>query len=179
MPHTLDQKILQSVLTLGGDPEQIRSRQLPQYADADTLVVADVSQSGIKHRLEPVAAAAWTLMKAEASEEGVSLILLSGFRSFDRQFDILNRRVLGGESIDDLFRVLAPPGCSQHHTGKAADIGTMGCEPASTQFAETDAFQWLQRNAFRFGFSLSYPADNPYGYLYEPWHWFLDEACPE
>ena len=177
MPSFFEQKVASGIRALGGDPAIVASRGLPQYADAETLVIADVSQSGFRHKLTPHAASQWELMKASARDEDVSLILLSGFRSFDRQFEIIRRRVDTGESISNLFCVLAPPGCSQHHTGRALDIGTLDCEPASLAFSKTPAFAWLKANAGRFGFGLSYPENNSYGYFYEPWHWFLAESC--
>jgi D-alanyl-D-alanine carboxypeptidase len=39
-----------------------------------------------------------------------------------------------------------------------------------TSFDTTDAFLWLTKHAYRYGFVLSYPKDNTY-YMYEPWHW--------
>ncbi len=37
-------------------------------------------------------------------------------------------------------------------------------------FEESEAYDWLVRNAHRYGFTLSYPEDNAY-YIFEPWHW--------
>ena len=175
MSLSLQQKVEHGILALGGDPQVLETRGLPCYDDARELVVADTSKSGIEHRLTEVAADSWTAMKFAAANDNVSLILISGFRSFERQFEIVNRRIESGESLEELFYVLAPPGCSQHHTGRALDIGTMGCEPASVDFAKTTAFQWLCENALQFGFSLSYPENNSQGYSYEPWHWFLSD----
>jgi zinc D-Ala-D-Ala carboxypeptidase len=70
-----------------------------------------------------------------------------------------------------VLRINAPPGYSEHHTGRAVDLGTAGCAALDQAFAQTPAFAWLQRHAQRFGFYLSYPRDNAEGYLYEPWHW--------
>jgi D-alanyl-D-alanine carboxypeptidase len=55
----------------------------------------------------------------------------------------------------------------------AVDLGD-GNEPAcdvEPPFEETRASRWLQANAARFGFELSYPRNNPRGVHYEPWHW--------
>ncbi len=38
------------------------------------------------------------------------------------------------------------------------------------KFASSSAYAWLATNAYRYGFELSYPKNNPY-YVYEPWHW--------
>ncbi len=53
------------------------------------------------------------------------------------------------------------------------DIGD-GTAPATNlneNFENTKAFQWLQTNAARFGFEMSFPKDNSQGVSYEPWHW--------
>lgn len=67
----------------------------------------------------------------------------------------------------------APPGYSEHHTGYAIDIGDAQFPQWDTQeaFETTPAFRWLERNAARFGFELSFPRNNPQGVNYEPWHW--------
>jgi D-alanyl-D-alanine carboxypeptidase len=37
-------------------------------------------------------------------------------------------------------------------------------------FDKTPAHQWMLKNAYKFGFVLSYPEKNSY-YVFEPWHW--------
>jgi len=39
-----------------------------------------------------------------------------------------------------------------------------------TGFENTEAYTWLQENAYKYGFVLSYPKGNGY-YVFEPWHW--------
>ncbi|MEQ1638880.1 MAG: D-alanyl-D-alanine carboxypeptidase family protein [Methylococcales bacterium] len=81
-------------------------------------------------------------------------------------------------SAEDILTVLAPPGFSEHHTGCAVDISTPGTAPAALVFEQTAAFSWLNTNAHRFGFYLSFPLGNPYGYQYEPWHWCFHPSRP-
>ena len=70
----------------------------------------------------------------------------------------------------------AAPGYSEQHSGRAVDLGTMGCDALSEEFENTKVYQWLVKNAGGFGFYLSYPRDNPYGIDFEPWHWcYSDE----
>ena len=40
----------------------------------------------------------------------------------------------------------------------------------SIDFETTTEYAWLQNNAYKYGFTLSYPENNEY-YVYEPWHW--------
>ena len=168
---SLDQRTREIIAFLGVNPELIDKRGLPQYEDANLLVVVELSASGRAHELTPEAASAWKKLKARATSDGVSLIVVSAFRSFDRQLEIIEKRIKSGEPAEAILRKLAPPGCSQHHTGRALDIGTVGCEPASEDFADTNAFTWLQENALDLGFTMPYPVNNKYGYCYEPWHW--------
>lgn len=165
-------KFLESV---GADPALIVDRKLPCFVDSQQLVLAATSQSGREYLLQECAATAWTEMHAAATQHGISLIMISAFRSFDYQANLIIKKVAAGEPIDNVLATLAPPGCSEHHSGLACDIGTMGCPPAEEEFEETAAFKWLNEYAPSFGFSMSFPRDNPYGYIYEPWHWCFSD----
>ncbi|MBR9812458.1 M15 family metallopeptidase [bacterium] len=135
-----------------------------------------MARSGRAHLLVPAAARAWQAMRSAAHAGNVRLIVVSAFRGFDYQVRLIQRHIAAGESVETVLQVLAPPGCSEHHSGRALDIGTLGCQPASLAFADTPAFAWLKTHASRFGFALSFPQDNPYGYQYEPWHWCWSTA---
>lgn len=167
----LELKVTMYLTRIGVDPAILTKRKLQLFEDAECLVVADVSESGREHQLIPEAAEAWRFMKSSAKKENISLIIVSAFRSFSRQTEIVNAKIRSGEKSSNIFQVLAPPGCSQHHSGRALDIGTYGCEPASESFEQTDAFQWLQVNAQDFGYYMTYGKDNSQGFQYEPWHW--------
>jgi D-alanyl-D-alanine carboxypeptidase len=123
-------------------------------------------------RLYEPAAAAWFRLNAAAIANGISLVPLSGFRSVSRQVEIFRRKLASGHCLDDILKLNAAPGYSEHHTGRALDFGTPGERPFSESFANTAAFQWLKRHAPEYGFRLSYPRDNPHGISYEPWHWW-------
>ena len=168
----LEIKALDFLKKFGISPDFISQRNLPSFVDAENLVVADVSQSGREHELVLEAAAAWRKMKDAAHSDGVSLIIISAFRNFARQCEIVQHSIEHAEDSASLFKTSAPPGYSEHHSGKAIDIGTMNCKPLSQEFAETDAFNWLVKKAKDFGFRLSYPENNKYGFKFEPWHWF-------
>jgi D-alanyl-D-alanine carboxypeptidase len=135
------------------------------------LAVADVEEKGREHHLIPAAANAWTAMKAAATADGVSLRIVSAFRTVDRQAEIVRSKLEKGLSLTEILCVSAPPGFSEHHSGCAVDVGTEGARPLEQEFEETAAFAWLTGNAARFGFCLSFPPNNRFGYFYEPWHW--------
>lgn len=163
-------------MQLGGAGDWIAARGLPLFSEAERLTVAHVSESGREHLMVPAAAVAWKAMRSAAEGDGVILVMISGFRSFERQRALLTAQVEAGKSIEEVLAVLAPPGCSEHHTGRAADIGTPGCEPLSEDFERTEAYDWLASRAQEFRFGLSFPRGNPFGYRYEPWHWCYAES---
>lgn len=159
------------LISVGAAPDLIETRALPCYLDCATLVLAATSQSGRRYMLHPDAASAWSKMQAAAVADGVSLIMISAFRDFDYQAELIRKKLAAGQDIEVVLETLAPPGCSEHHSGMACDIGTLGCPPAEEEFEQTDAFAWLTTHADRFGFRMSFGRSNPYGYIYEPWHW--------
>lgn len=152
-------------------PARLTEKGLPYQPEAENLIVAEVGEDGREHRLAPAAAAGWRTMKAAAQADGVALRIVSAFRSIERQAEIVRAKLERGLSLDQILEVSAPPGYSEHHTGRAVDITTDGMPALAIEFENTNAFRWLSKRAGEFGFSLSYPADNPHGYAYEPWHW--------
>jgi D-alanyl-D-alanine carboxypeptidase len=117
------------------------------------------------------AAEAWGRMLAAAMRDRVDLVAISGFRSVARQTEIIREKLAGGQKLADILRRVAAPGFSEHHTGRAIDIGSPEHIELDEEFESTAAFRWLQRNAGGFEFTLSFPRGNPHGIVYEPWHW--------
>jgi D-alanyl-D-alanine carboxypeptidase len=156
---------------LGIDAEVIAKRGLPLEAETRRLLHAGLGADGRDKFLAPGAVQAWRSMQSRAVREGVELQLVSGFRSLEFQVALIKSKHERGRSLEEILKVNAPPGYSEHHTGCALDIGTPGCAPLEEAFENTPAFAWLQANAGRYGFRLSYPRNNRFGYLYEPWHW--------
>ena len=89
-----------------------------------------------------------------------------------RKLHRFERKRARGQSVEEILHVNAAPGYSEHHSGRALDIGTPGEPPAEESFEHTSAFAWLTRHAGDFGFVMSYPRANPHGIVYEPWHWY-------
>ena len=122
-------------------------------------------------RLAPDTARAWRKMKQTAALAGVELLLVSGFRSVRHQADLFRKKLAAGQTIENILKVNAAPGFSEHHTGRAIDIATPGTRPLTVQFEASVAFIWLTANAGTFGFEMPYRRDNAFGFEYEPWHW--------
>jgi D-alanyl-D-alanine carboxypeptidase len=143
----------------------------PVFEEATDLVEVGPNLVGRMQRLTPGTATQWAAMQAAAAADGVLLLIVSGYRSVEYQARLIRKKINAGQSVSDILEVNAAPGFSEHHTGRAIDIASPGSRPLTEEFEDSDAFRWLQGNAERFGFTMSYPRDNPGGFIYEPWHW--------
>lgn len=156
---------------LGIERDYADRQGLPVFAECAQLVSAGPNIIGREQQLEPVTAGKWVAMRQAAEADGIDLLLVSGYRSYDYQASLIQRKLEAGMAVAEVLSVNAPPGCSEHHTGCAVDIATPGFPPLTEAFERSEAFAWLGENAGNHGFSMSYPRDNRFGYIYEPWHW--------
>lgn len=105
------------------------------------------------------------LMKA-ADKDGISLNVVSGYRSYDYQKNLYNDYVnQSGKEKADTFS--ARPGFSEHQTGLSLDFNM-----ASSNFDDTKEAKWLEQHAHEYGFIIRYPKGKTdyTGYKYESWH---------
>ncbi len=156
---------------LGIGSDYMANCKLPLYPEPAQLVDTEPDYYGRPQRLTPEAFAAWQDMKQRAAAEHITLHLISAFRDLEYQQGLIARKLAAGQPLAEILRVNAAPGFSEHHTGRAIDVGTLGCEALVEEFENTVAYQWLEANAAAHGFDLSFPRGNPYGIDYEPWHW--------
>ena len=164
---------IQQILAELGAPKRANPRL---FVEATELVSVGVDIYGREQRLTPEAASAWERMRAAATQEGEILQLVSAFRSVDYQKGIIQRKLAAGQSWEQILRVSALPGFSEHHTGRTIDVTTPGSKALEEEFENTSAFRWLARRAAEFGFTMTYPRGNAWGIAYEPWHWTFGEA---
>jgi D-alanyl-D-alanine carboxypeptidase len=143
----------------------------PAYEEAVDLVDVGPNLVGLMQRLTPETAAKWAEMVEAAAIDGVTLLIVSGFRGIDYQARLIRKKINAGQIVSDILQVNAAPGFSEHHTGRAVDIATPGSRPLTEEFEHSEAFRWLTASAARYGFSMTYPRENAYGFIYEPWHW--------
>lgn len=121
---------------------------------------------------EPAARALEELFVTAKEETGVKLVFRSGFRSYDIQKIIFERKVKE-RGFEAANQVSAKPGQSEHQTGLAADITSWSVKNALDEaFGETPEGIWVAENAHRFGFIIRYQIDTVdiTKYQYEPWH---------
>ena len=161
--------VINSDLEIGKD--FLAKMSMPVQWEASGLVSIGPDIYQRDQRMIPGAAKAWCSMVESAASDQVVLQAVSAFRSLDYQAGIIRRKLESGQCIQDILCVSAAPGYSEHHTGRAIDVTTPGFAVLEEEFEQSEAFSWLTRYAVRFGFSLSFPRGNPFGVIYEPWHW--------
>ncbi len=139
-------------------------------------------------------------LRAAAAGEGFDLAVSSGFRDFDAQCAIWNRKFRGErplldehgaaidatglddeQRVDCILRWSALPGASRHHWGSEVDLFDAAAVPPGyrvqlvpTEFEPGGVFgrlaEWLANNALHHGFYRPY-ATYLGGVRPEPWHW--------
>lgn len=104
----------------------------------------------------------------DAQKTGIDLKIVSAYRSFGEQSVLKNGYVVSYGSGANKFS--ADQGYSEHQLGTTIDFTTSKLGADFANFGKTESFGWLQANAHKYGFILSYPENNSY-YQFEPWHW--------
>ncbi|WP_054861374.1 D-alanyl-D-alanine carboxypeptidase family protein [Gracilibacillus sp. JCM 18860] len=153
-----------------------KQRRLPDGYEPTDLVEPNVSfyaeEGDPKRQLRQIAATALEKLFEGAKADGLELVAVSGYRSYDRQKAIYENNVAqNGQEHADKYS--ARPGTSEHQTGLAMDVASAALvsvlEPS---FIQTEEGQWLEEHAHEYGFIIRYPEgkDDITGYSYEPWH---------
>lgn len=164
-------QLLEQARALGVPHDYAKAHALRPVREASTLAFIGYDIHDRPQWLQPRAARAWFALRQAAAVEQVELQVVSAFRSIEYQLGIVQRKRARGQNIEDILRVSAAPGYSEHHSGRALDLTTPGFATLEEEFEKSPAFRWLQHNAAKHGFSLSFPRGNRHGIAYEPWHW--------
>jgi len=108
-----------------------------------TLRITEVEGKDVEVRT----AKAFRIMAKAASKKGVDLRIRSGFRTFAKQERLYKEYRRGDGNL------AAPPGYSNHESGRALDL----------YVTDHKAFDWLTEHARTYGFHRTVPG--------EAWHW--------
>jgi len=127
------------------------------------------------------AAADMRAMLQDARTEGLSPMICSSYRSWERQTALFEKQVekqqATGLTYEEAYQkaqtVVAYPGTSEHQSGLAADIVATSHQLLDDSQAETAEQQWLMANCWKYGFVLRYPQgkEDVTKIIYEPWHY--------
>lgn len=164
---------LRGTTTAGNSPPPDNQSLYGHFAYAETTdqLVNVTSVDGVQETLAPEAAQAFEQMVADAAAQGLDIKAISGFRDKQIQQQLFDLQTQRQGSPEAAAKVSAPAGHSEHHTGLAVDVGTNANPTLETRFANTPEYAWMQQNAGKYGFELSFPENNRQGINFEPWHW--------
>ena len=125
------------------------------------------ANDGKQYLLAGVAYEKYAQMSDAAKADGLSMKVISAYRTEDYQRNLYNNKVRTTGKIN-ADNYSARPGHSEHQTGLAVDISS-----TKGTFEYTAEFKWLQKHAHEYGFILRYPKGKEWitGYSYEPWHY--------
>lgn len=117
------------------------------------------------------AAALEEMFQAAKDEQGLTLVAVSGYRSYGKQSVIFSNKVKKVGKTKAMLLV-APPGASEHQLGLAMDLGSKKNTSLTETFFDTPEGKWVAENCHRFGFIIRYKEEwtEITGYAYEPWH---------
>ncbi len=107
-------------------------------------------------------------MLKDAQDDDINLKIVSAYRSFTKQSNLKTSYTMIYGTGANQFS--ADQGYSEHQLGTTVDLTTAESGAGFANFDQSNAYKWLVKNAYKYGFILSYPQNNAY-YMYEPWHW--------
>lgn len=161
-PTVLERVGLQSVVN--------KFNALPEdYVPDDLVEIVTNHSSRPTMELRSEAASAWTEMERQAKNEGITMVLISAYRTRDDQQGLFDNYYRSNP--ENASQYSAHPRRSEHEMGLALDISYDIGFPED--FYNTEVGQFLQRNATDYGFILRYPEgkEDITGYAYESWHY--------
>ena len=116
-------------------------------------------------------------MAAAAEKNGTPLVSWSPFRSYKQQTTLFNGYAGWNgtryTNFDSAITFSARPGHSEHQTGLTIDFVAVGDTGLTSNWEVTRTGGWMARNAWKYGWLMSYPKGKAdvVCYGYEPWHY--------
>lgn len=175
VPNSSQDKISQTAHMICTTPASLNiliDKQSPLPSDfvpPDLVYLSEkgVSNSGGLMLREEAAEKLWEVSKA-LHQKNFAVTVFSAYRNSDSQHLVYEQSI--GQMGNVLgARTAAVPGESEHQLGTAIDIKLPSGEP----IYPSTAWEWLDKNAHKFGFVMSYryPHQELTGFRFEPWHW--------
>ncbi len=137
--------------------------------------LVDVSAAGFEgaFELRSIVIDDLSALREAAEAAGVHLAIQSAYRSETYQ-ERVHRGWIDALGPERAAAVSARPGHSEHQLGTALDLRSAAGPPAwdLDDWSDTPEGAWVNQNAHRYGFVLSYPRDarELACYDHEPWH---------
>ena len=136
----------------------------------ENLQIVSSKYSSKTVKLVSYAKEAFEELAAAAEKENYTINAMSSYRDYAYQNTLYNNYAKK-DGYDNADTYSARPGYSEHQTGLAVDIDNK--KEYFTNFEKTKEYEWMQNNAYKYGFILRFPKDKVLetGYEYESWHY--------
>lgn len=136
----------------------------------ENLQIVSSKYSSKTVKLVSYAKEAFEELAAAAENENYTINAMSSYRDYAYQNTLYNNYAKK-DGYDNADTYSARPGYSEHQTGLAVDIDNK--KEYFTNFEKTKEYEWMQNNAYKYGFILRFPKDKVLetGYEYESWHY--------
>lgn len=138
----------------------------------EPLIAWSSDASGEKCLMRREAAYMLERLFGAARSQGMHLLGVSAYRSYERQKQIYEESIKK-RGLEHTERYIAMPGTSEHQSGLAIDVSNRKLEGELEEtFADSPEGIWLAANASLYGYVIRYPKgrESVTGYAYEPWH---------
>jgi D-alanyl-D-alanine carboxypeptidase len=143
----------------------------PDYKPPDLVSVhkGDLGGGGL---VRQVAIGGLKALTAAARANGTPLEAYAAYRSYATQTKLFNDGVKS-YGYDAAITYWGRPGHSEHELGLAIDFIAVGDTRISSEFESTRAGGWMAKNAWKYGWLMSYPKGKQSVVClhYEPWHY--------
>ena len=141
----------------------------PDYKPPDLVSISNAGVTG-GGQIRQVAFDDLVAMADAAAKAGTPLGNVSSYRSYKTQKALFNSYV-NGYGFNRAITFSARPGHSEHQLGTTIDFAPAGQSVFVSE--EVGAGKWLSKNAWKYGWLMSYPRGKRAltCYRYEPWHY--------
>ena len=141
----------------------------PGYKPPDLVSISRAGVTG-GGQIRKVAFDDLEAMAGAARADGTPLGNVSAYRSYRTQKALFNSYAKG-YGFDRAINFSARPGHSEHELGLVIDFAAAGTSKFVSETTPTG--RWLAKNAWKFGWLMSYPRgkQDRTCYSYEPWHY--------
>lgn len=161
---------LSQYLVLVNKDNILKNDYIPKNLVTPNVDFTSTVDPGVK-KMESTAAAALEELFNAAKKDGINLLAVSGYRSYDYQSTLYTNEI-NTNGIAHAEKYVAKPGASEHQTGLAMDILSDEYSVLDEGFKNTKAYAWIETNAYKYGFIVRYDAgkESITKYSFEPWH---------
>lgn len=121
--------------------------------------------------LRKEAKVAFEKLSNDSIANGTPVYGQSGYRSYNKQNELFNNAIKN-DGYEIAINDTAKPGHSEHQTGLTIDVSSTK-SGNMLNFEKTKSFEWMNDNAYKYGFILRYPKNKSHitGFIYESWHY--------